>query len=305
MKTSCLRAVAFATLAFAAIGCGGDKPDNQAPCKTGASACFCYPNHTCDTGLSCFGNVCLDQSFGAFAGGFPFGQGGAGAVPGAGGMSGGSEVATGGTSEPGASGGPPSSTGGSSNVGGFVGMPSGGAHAVGGGFASAGSGAVAGSGEVAKFPPNPIGCALVASCPSCCATTGVFALDALANDATARFVTAFDVTTSAALAEFQFTSSEQVGAIFFHFASAQKIGALSIAGAGTGGSVEVALVRAAGKDGCIYPVFAGTLSPTPDSCWGLGAGPFALLPADQIEIRVRSLGPGRAALTVTAVEYGP
>lgn len=309
MKTWCLKAVASTTLAFASFasfGCGDKNAANQAPCKTGANACFCYPNHTCDTGSSCFGNLCLDQSLGAFAGSFSAGQGG-GALAGAGGTSGESGATTGGTG-----GNLSSSASGSGNAGGMIGTPGGGgAHAVGGSFgtagssAAAGSGASAGSGAVVKFPPDPSGCALVASCPTCCATTGVFALDALANDATARFVTAFEVSGGAALAEFDFTSSDQVGAIFFRFSSAQKIGSLSITGAGTGGAVEVALVRAVGKDGCIYPVIAGTLSPTPNSCWGLGAGPFALLPADQIEIRVRSLGPGRAALSVAAVEYGP
>jgi hypothetical protein len=127
----------------------------------------------------------------------------------------------------------------------------------------------------------------------------------LANDATASYVTGFSVTASSALAEFDFAAYDQIGAIFFRFATAQNIGQLSILGSGTGGTLEVALVRAQGKDGCIYPIVAGSLSPTPDSCWGLGAGPYALLPADQIEVRVRALQAGRAALNVAAVQYGP
>ena len=133
----------------------------------------------------------------------------------------------------------------------------------------------------------------------------MYALDALANDATAKYVSAFSVTASSALAEFDFLGADQIGAIFFRFSTAQNIGSLSVQGSGTGGSLEIALVRAQGKDGCIYPVIAGSLSPTPDVCWGLGAGPYALLPADQIEIRVRAVQAGRAALNVTGVQYGP
>ena len=76
-------------------------------------------------------------------------------------------------------------------------------------------------------------------------------------------------------------------------------------GQGAGGSLEVALVRANGKDGCIYPVVDGSLSPAPDTCWGLGAGPYAVLPADQIEVRVRASFAGSAALNITGVAFGP
>jgi hypothetical protein len=146
---------------------------------------------------------------------------------------------------------------------------------------------------------------MVTSCPSCCETVGVYALDTFANDATSSYVTSFEVTATSAIAEYDLFTSDEIGAIFFRFNSPQDIGSLSIYGEGTGGSLEIALVRASGKDGCIYPVVGGTLSPAPDSCWGLGAGPYAALPADQIEVRVRSALGGRAALSITAVQYGP
>jgi hypothetical protein len=153
--------------------------------------------------------------------------------------------------------------------------------------------------------PNLIGCALVTTCPHCCDTTGVFALDALANDETALYVTDFKVTAGSASASFDLPETDDVGAIFFHFSSPQNIGSLSITGAGTGGTLEIALVRGNGTDGCIYPVVGGALSATPNACWGLGAGPYAVLPADQIEVRVRSTSAGPAALNVTNVAFGP
>ena len=143
------------------------------------------------------------------------------------------------------------------------------------------------------------------SCPTCCETVGVYGLDSLANDATPFYVTAFDVSETSATAEYDLATSDDIGAIFFRFKTAQTINSLKILGTGTGGSLEIALVRAGGKDGCIYPIVGGTLSPVPDTCWGLGAGPYAALPADQIEVRVRSVLGGRAALSVTGVQYGP
>lgn len=286
MKKWCLGALMSGVVLVTAAACGGDKNANQAPCKTGSEACLCYANETCDDALSCFAGLCLDLPG---VGGAPLGQGG----------------------EPAASGGAPDLPEGAKNAGGSAGTSSnmGGSFTLGGssgvaGKSSGGAG-TGGSAPVDAFPPNPSGCALVTSCPSCCETTGVYALDVLANDATAKYVSAFSVSASSALAEFDFTGAEQIGAIFFRFNTAQNIGSLSVLGSGTGGSLEIALVRAQGKDGCIYPVIAGSLSPTPDTCWGLGAGPYALLPADQIEIRVRALQAGRAALNVTGVQYGP
>jgi len=298
MMKSAFGYLAFAALGILACACSSDASNNS-PCKTGALACQCYANKTCDTGLSCVATVCIDLSgFGGF--GNIFGTGGEGATSGAG------STSDAGASSGGASvGGAPSSggsisSGGSLSTGGAI--SSGGLMSSGGSIAAAGAG-TGGAGQV--FPPNPAGCARVTSCPTCCETAGVFALNSLANDATSKYVTAFDVTASAITAEFNFATSDEVGAIFFHFSTPQDIGALSIAGLATGGAFEIALVRATGKDGCIYPVVGSSLSSTPSSCWGLGAGPYAALPADQIEVRVRSLSAGRAALNVSSVQYAP
>jgi hypothetical protein len=266
--------------------CSGNKNGNQAPCKTGAEACVCYANDTCDDALTCLAGLCFDLQG---VGGAPLGQGGEPESSG-----GAADLPEGGMAS-GGSAGKATTMGGSFTLGGSNGS----AGKTSGGTSSGGTA------PVDPFPPDPAGCALVTSCPTCCETTGVYALDALANDATGKYVSAFSVTASSALAEFDFLGADQIGAIFFRFSTAQNIGSLSVQGSGTGGSLEIALVRAQGKDGCIYPVIAGSLSPTPDVCWGLGAGPYALLPADQIEIRVRALQAGRAALNVTGVQYGP
>jgi hypothetical protein len=285
-------------LTLVAGACGEKK--NDQPCKTGSEACQCYGNDTCDEGLSCFAELCLDLSSVAGAASVPGGAGDGplgegGDAPGSGGDGAGPH--TGGTNSAGS--GANAGTGGKISLGG---SSSGGSTA--GGTSPGGTGA-GGSSNTPMFPPDPAGCALVTSCASCCETTGVFALDSLDLDATGDYVTSFEVTSSAATAEFDFASSNEVGAIFFRFSTPQDIGSLSIGGLGTGGTLEIALVRETGKDGCIYPVVGGTLSSTPSTCWGLGAGPYAALPADQIEIRVRSLQAGRAALNVSSVEFGP
>jgi hypothetical protein len=288
MKKWCLGALMSGVVLVTMAACSSGKNGNQAPCKTGAEACFCYENDTCDDALTCFSGLCLDLQG---IGGASLGQGGQADTGGASDLPEGAKAS-------GGSAGQPTTMGGSFTLGGSTGS----AGKPSGGTSNAGTG---GTAPVDPFPPNPAGCALVTSCPTCCETTGVYALDALANDATAKYVSAFSVTGASALAEFDFLGAEQIGAIFFRFSTAQNIGSLSVQGSGTGGSLEVALVRAQGKDGCIYPIIGGTLSPTPDTCWGLGAGPYALLPADQIEIRVRALQAGRAALNVTGLQYGP
>lgn len=279
-----------------AAACSSDK-NNQAPCAVGSLGCFCYGNGTCDRGLACIAKagVCT----------FDIGAGGAFDGPSVGDLGGAADVGDdgGSPSEPDggkATSGGSSGTSGTNNQGGSFNF--GGTTALGG---SAGSVATAGSSSTSSFPDNPAGCALVASCPSCCETVGVYALDPLANDATQRYVKAFNVTASAATAEYDLTTTDEIGAIFFRFKSPQSIGSLSVAGLGTGGSLEIALVRAGGLDGCIYPIVGSSLSPVPETCWGLGAGPYAALPADQIEVRVRSLLGGRAALNVTRLDYGP
>jgi hypothetical protein len=299
MKKSPFAYLTFATVAVLAGACG-TKSNTNSPCKTGAEACYCYANHTCDDGLSCVATLCLDLSALGGAGSF-LGSAGESAMSGSGGANvAGSSSAAGGNANTGGS----MSAGGSISSGGSIG--NGGSMSAGGSISNGGSISTGGSsGSGSLFPPNPAGCARVTTCPSCCQTAGVFALDSLALDATSRYVTAFDVSASAATAEFDFATSDEVGAIFFHFSTPQSIGALSISGLATGGALEIALVRASGQDGCIYPVVGSALSSTPSSCWGLGAGPFAALPADQIEVRVRSLASGRAALSVSSVQYGP
>jgi len=293
MSSASLSILFSATLLAGA--CSDKSNGNEHPCKTGSEACQCYDNATCDSGLSCFAKLCLDLGGGlAGAGQLPGGAGDGPADNEAGAPGGGGEPA-GGTSNAG-SGGTKAGSGGSI-------ISTSGSGGMTGGAGKGGGGGTGGSGEA--FPPDPAGCALVTTCPSCCETTGVFALDAFDDDATNRYVTAFEVTASAATAEFDFSSSGEVGAIFFRFSTPQDIGALTISGLGTGGALEIALVRANGKDGCIYPVQGGTLSSIPSTCWGLGAGPYAALPADQIEVRVRSVSSGRAAINVGSVQYAP
>lgn len=285
-----LRCVGLGLLAVAVAACGRDSKDSDELCKTGGLACHCYANDTCDAELSCIAGVCFNPSLGL----------------------GGGDTGTGGAPEPSEGGteGEPDE-GGAGNGGS---SPSGGVSQGGGGsFSTAGTsgsggGGNAGSGgmpPVNLFPPNPAGCALVSSCATCCETVGVYALDALAQNATNQYVTAFSASATAATAEYQLPSSDAIGAIFFRFTSPQNIGSLTILGQGAGGSLEVALVRANGKDGCIYPIVGGSLSPVPDACWGLGAGPYAVLPADQLEVRVRASLPGSAALNITGVAFGP
>jgi hypothetical protein len=194
-------------------------------------------------------------------------------------------------------------SGGAASMGGSGGKNSGGSG-VGG--AAGGSVGLGGSTGVDPFPPDPAGCALViSSCTDCCETSGVYALDTASMDATSELVTAFSVSQSAASAAFSFTASDQVGGIFFKFASPQTIGSLGLSVTGSGGTLEMALVRSGGADGCIYPISGSTLASIPSDCWGLGAGPYAGLPAEQIEVRVHALASGRASLSVAYVEYGP
>jgi hypothetical protein len=289
--TKWLIAAVALSAGFLPLGACTGKNDSG-PCQIGSLGCYCYANDTCDGDLQCVPmyGVCSIGNAG-FGGTSTFAEGGVGGLD---------ETGTGGDEAPG--GAPTSGGGGASGAQGgamnLAGSSTAGAGGTGGSGGSGGS-------TTNPFPDNAVGCALVTSCPSCCETVGVYALDTLANDATLAYVTAFDVTTASATAEYDLLTSDEIGAIFFRFKSAQEIGSLAIVGAGTGGSLEVALVRANGLDGCIYPIVGGSLSPLPDTCWGLGAGPAAALPADQIEVRVRSTLGGRAALSVTGVQYAP
>jgi hypothetical protein len=293
-KSSAVSLILMAATSVAGA-CSDSAKTSQPACEIGAESCQCYDDQTCDHGLTCFHKVCLDLRQGLA---------GAGSLPGAAGDATSSDAA--GAPGAGGEGTTPVASGGSGGSGGAAGGGSGGASSAGlqnGGTGTAGGGVAGGQSD--PFPPDPAGCARVTTCPSCCETTGVFALDTLDQDATRHYVTAFEVSASTVSAEFDFASSGEVGGIFFRFSTPQDIGALSISGLGTGGTLEVALVRAKGKDGCIYPIQSGSLSSTPSTCWGLGAGPYAALPADQIELRVRSTSSGRAAINVSSVQYGP
>jgi endoglucanase len=194
-------------------------------------------------------------------------------------------------------------TGGSGGASGGTG----GRHSTGGtgaGGTANGGGGTGGSPPIDPFPPDPAGCVLISSCTDCCQTVGAYALDALSNDATAALVTAFGVSTTSASASFSFTGAGQVGGIFFKLAGPETIGSIGVDIAGSGGALEVALVRANGADGCTYAVIGNSLSSIPD-CWGLGAGPYAGLDVDQIEVRLRADFSGNATLLVADISYGP
>jgi hypothetical protein len=173
------------------------------------------------------------------------------------------------------------------------------------GTGGAGNTGTGGAGGAGPFPPNPAGCALVSSCASCCSTSGVFALDAASDDATSQLVRSFSASATGASASFQFTAAEQIGAIFFKLASPQDIGFLGLSMGGSGGLFEVALVEGNGANGCIYDVIGSELDSIPSACWGDGAGPAAGLPADQIEVRVRSTKAGAGSVSVTDLEFSP
>ena len=210
MMKPTLGSLTFAALALLISACG-TKP-NDSTCKTGAEACHCYANDTCDDGLSCLATVCLNLSG---VGGAASILGGAGSSAGGSATGGGSGANdAGGSSATGGGAGGSISNGGSVSSAGSI--SSGGSISNGGSISTGGSSGTGGG----LFPPNPAGCARVTTCPSCCQTTGVFALDSLAFDATSRSVTAFNVSASAVTADFNFTTSDEVGAIFFHFSTA-------------------------------------------------------------------------------------
>lgn len=171
-----------------------------------------------------------------------------------------------------------------------------------GGGTTGGTGGTSGTSGTERFPPDPAGCALT-SCPACCETTGVYALDTFSYDATDQYVTAFTVTGGMASADFSFAASGEVGGIFFRFSSGQDIGSIGIDATASGGPLELALVAAGGEHGCKYAVIGSYLYL--DSCWGYGAGPSGTYLADQIEVRVVSSSAGSASLSVRQLAYGP
>ena len=172
-----------------------------------------------------------------------------------------------------------------------------------GGAPSGGSG-TGGSVAVDPFPPDPAGCAFLSSCPECCETVGVYALDTFDDDVTADVVTGFSVSSEYVEATFDFQSASEVGGIFFRLASSESIGSLGIDISGAGGEFELALVRNGGADGCTYTVVGNSLL-NPPGCWGLGAGPYAGYPVEQLEVRLRADFSGPATLRVRDIHYGP
>jgi hypothetical protein len=106
-----LRSAALAILVLAAavlaVSCSHD--GTPASCPAGAETCSCYGNKTCNSGLTCASNVCVNLSgsggMSGAAGGTSGGTGGAGgsasgaggAATGSGGTSGGTGGTTGGT----------------------------------------------------------------------------------------------------------------------------------------------------------------------------------------------------------------
>jgi endoglucanase len=179
------------------------------------------------------------------------------------------------------------------------GAGSGGSGGAGGSSGSAGSGASGGSaGNAVDLTEKPAACALVSTCPACCTTAGVFALDSddPPNDATQAIVTDWSADASGAQASFAFTTANEVGAIFFRFAELQYISSLGVDTAGTDLAPEVALVKDGGASGCVY-VDDG-VGWIENGCWGTPDYTF-----DQIEVRLRSFGSATATLTVHEVVY--
>ena len=165
-----------------------------------------------------------------------------------------------------------------------------------GGSGNPGTGGTPGSGI--DLTEKPEACALVITCPSCCETAGVFALDNLPDPSnqTDAYTTAWNASSSQATASFDFPASGDIGAIFFKFSSLQSISALEVVASSSGAPTEVALVRDGGASGCVY--IEDALGWYQNGCWGTPDGLF-----DQLEVRVRSTSAGDAMLTVEEIHY--
>jgi len=101
------------------VGCGGGgSPTKPPPCPAGSETCACYGNQTCNPGLLCFSDLCVNPATGNGGAGGNIGVGGAsgsgGTIPGSGGTSSG----TGGTVS--GAGGSAAGAGGSTGAGGSV-----------------------------------------------------------------------------------------------------------------------------------------------------------------------------------------
>jgi endoglucanase len=169
----------------------------------------------------------------------------------------------------------------------------------GGSGGSGGDGGAGGSGGTGvDLTEKPAACALVSTCPSCCVTAGVFALDSYdpPNDATTAIVTNWSADASGAQATFAFRAANEVGAIFFRFSELQYITSLGVLAGGSDTTREVALVKDGGASGCIY-IDNGS-GWVQNGCWGTPDYTF-----DQLEVRVRSYASGTATLTVSDIQY--
>lgn len=177
---------------------------------------------------------------------------------------------------------------------------SGGSGNTGGKSSTGGSGNSTGgkTGSGIDLGERPEACALVSTCPTCCVTAGVFALDGEdpPNDRTVEYTTAWSADASEASASFAFEASNEVGAIFFKFDELQVIDSLGVAAGNSGAPLEVALVKDGGASGCAY--LEDSLGWLLSGCWGDYDDTF-----DQIEVRVHSTSSGDASLVVTDVVY--
>jgi hypothetical protein len=253
--------------------------------ETGAG----YSAESCSGGCSEEGDeaVCVE----------PEGEGGRPNDPAPSGGGAPAEPAEGGAggSEPSPSGGTMSS-GGASQGGGAPsgGSTSGGTTGGGGGTATGGSG----SGGASGLEPTPVPCALFTTCPACCSTVGVFAIDADGDDHTLPYVTSFNPSASSASATFSFENAGDTGVIYFKLASLMSFADLTITRTSQGGRFEMALSRDDGASGCVYlDQSPGWLS---NGCWGTGATASSW---DQVEVRVVAVAAGTASLSVTNVTY--
>jgi len=179
--------------------------------------------------------------------------------------------------------------------------PMGSGGSAGGGGASSTGGASSNggkSGSGIELEEKPAACALVTTCPSCCVTAGVFALDGddPPNDRTAEYTTAWAASSSEASASFAFEAANEVGAIFFRFGELQVIESLGVVAGNSGAPLEVALVKDGGASGCAY--LEDSLGWLLNGCWGDYDDTF-----DQIEVRVHSTSSGDASLVVSEVVY--
>jgi len=123
-----------------AIACGGGDSEADGACEAGNERCECYANRTCNAGLTCLSEICVDDD-----------EADSGGSGGSGGSSGGSDSSSGGSnSDAGGSasgsGGSSSDSGGSASDAGGSSSDSGGSSSDSGGSAGADGSSTGGSG---------------------------------------------------------------------------------------------------------------------------------------------------------------